>query len=101
MWLWRTIARSPSHPARPSGMADGDEVESPLEALASQGEIRSGDRRGEAVIERLGQPQSPVDVVPAEADRHLVRTQLARMEETQDLDPREAGLEQGPVLLDR
>src|SRR3954449_9160481 len=96
MWLWRTSARSP---ADFSGMTDGEEIQGAVEVLLAQPEVRGGDRRGEAVIEGLGQPQALVDAVPAELDRDLVGAQLAGVEEAEQLDPREVRLAEGPELL--
>src|SRR5262245_35418276 len=89
MWECSTIARSP---ALSSAMADGEEVQRPVEISRREPEVRSGDRRGEAVVEGLGQPQRPVDAVPAEPDRDLVGTQLAGVEEAEHLDPPEVRL---------
>src|SRR5688572_14710258 len=106
MWLWRTIARSPTVDSPSTvrlwlGMANGEEVEGIVEALLAEREVGGPDRRGEAVVEGLRQAEGLVDPVPAEADRPLVEPQPAGVEEPEDLDPLEAGLEQLPVLGDR
>ena len=85
--------------------ADGEEVECPVEIALAQREIGGGDRRGEAVIERLGQAERPVHLVPAELDRQLVGAQPAGVEEAEELDPVEVRLAElpelrRPVLLD-
>ena len=41
-----------------------------------------------------------MDAVPAQADRELVRAQLAGVEEAEHLDPVEVGAEQLAVLAD-
>ena len=82
-------------------MADGDEVQSLVEIRAPQREVASIDARDEAVVERLGDAQGRMDAVPAGMDRELVGTQLAGVEETENLDPAKAGLEQLAVLGDR
>src|SRR5665809_27270 len=97
MWEWRTTARSPTT----SRMTDREEVEGPLEPRVAEGEVRRRDRRDEALVEALRDPQRSVDAVPAEPQRELVGAQLACVEQPQDLDPREARLEQRPVLLER
>src|SRR6478752_10334591 len=104
MWECRTIARSPAvSPAGPpsalSGMADGEEVQCAVEVARGKAEVRGGDRRGEAIVEGLGQAESPVDRVPAEPDRDLVRAQLAGVEEAEQLDPRGVVLAEGAELL--
>src|SRR6188474_3743731 len=97
MWLCRTIARSPALCS--GGMADSEEIQSPVETAPLQGEVRGGDRRGEAVIEGLGQVQCLVEPVPAQPDRDLVEAQLARVEEAEQLDPGEMRLAEGAELL--
>src|SRR6266540_3536118 len=94
----RTIARSPTS----SGMADRQKIESLVE-IAAPGdlEVRGGDGWDEPRVEGLRDPEGRVDAVPAEAQRHLMDPQLARMEDAQELDAREVGLEEGPVLGDR
>src|SRR5215218_5196830 len=98
MWLCRTSARSPTlsrglMPAPPSCRAtDGEEVQCRVEVPFLEPEVRGGDCRREAVIERLGQAQTLVHAVPAELDRQLVRTQLAGVEEAEQLDRGEVGL---------
>src|SRR6476619_1678637 len=105
MCEWRTIARSPAMslpgalPAARSCMADGDEVQRLLEALAAEAEVGGGDRRSEAVVEALGEPEALVDGVPAEPDRDLVDAQLAGVEEAEQLDPLEVRLAERPELL--
>src|SRR5215216_860472 len=106
MWECRTIAREPmpaaSFASRPgasgsppgSGTADGEEVERVVEPGVAQGEVRGGDRRHEAAVEGVGDPQHPVNAVPAEAERELVRAQLAGVEQAEDRDVGEVGLEQ-------
>src|ERR671918_581148 len=96
MWVCRTTARSPT-----SRMADGEEVERAFEVPVPEGEVRRGDRRDEAVVERPRDPQRPVDPVPPEAERDLVRPEPASVEHPEDLDLAEVWLEQGAVLLDR
>src|SRR4051812_31427522 len=113
MWECRTRARSPAlsrrlmpaarscrgRPAAP-GEAGG-----PVQVPGAQAEVRGGDRRREAVVERLGQAKAFVDAVPAEPDRQLVCAQLAGMEETEQLDLWEVALAElaellGAVLVD-
>src|SRR6187551_1836912 len=89
MWECRTIARSP---ALASAMADGEKVQRPVEIALAEPEVGGGDRRGKAVVERLGQAQPLVHAVPAQADRDLVDAQLAGVEEAQHLDPLEVRL---------
>src|SRR6478735_2698377 len=91
----RTIARSPTVS---SAMADGEEVQRPVQAALAQGEVRGGDRRGEVVVEGLGQTQRLVDTVPAQLDRDLVCAQLAGVEEPEQLDPVEMVLADRPEL---
>src|SRR5262245_12888368 len=90
MWEWRTIARSPALPS--GGMADGEEIQSPVEIARREPEIRGGDRGREAIVERLGQVEGLVDAVPAELDRDLVGAQLAGVEEAEEVDPGEVRL---------
>src|ERR1700759_4376535 len=94
MWECRTIARSPAVRAVPvaSGPADGKEVERAVEVLGREAEVGGGDRRGEAVVERLRQPEPLVDVVPARLQRPAVHAQLARVEEAEDFHPAEVRL---------
>src|SRR6478735_8880549 len=104
MWECRTIARSPAVPpgAAPSsrsGMADGEEIQCPVEVAGCEAEVRGGDRRGEAVVEGLGQAEPGVNRVPAEPDRDLVRAELAGVEEAEQLDAPEVVLAQGAELL--
>src|SRR6476646_986165 len=127
MWLCRTIARSPkvSGPAGPvpdlvppplsgwspksapppgrgesdSRMANGEKVKCSVEICFFQAEIRARDRRGEAVVEGLGQAQPFVDAVPPELDRQLMGSQLAGVKEAEHLDPREVGLAERAELL--
>src|SRR3954454_9006131 len=98
MWLWRTIARSPT-PSPSGDTADGEEVEGAVEAPFAQAEVGGGDRRGEAVVEGLGQAEALVDRVPAEPDRQLVDAQLAGVEEAEQLDRVEVRLAERPELL--
>src|SRR3954468_6158409 len=92
-----TIARSPR-----SGMTDRKEVERAVEvSLRAQPEVRGGDRRNESLVERLGDPQRGVDSIPAGPQRELVEPQLSGVEDAQDLDPREVGIEQIAVLGQR
>src|SRR6201996_6210700 len=116
MCEWRTIARSPAVSAPPaslpatgaapaSGPADGKEVEGAVEVPVVEAEVGGGDRRREAVVEGLGQAESPVDGVPAQPQRPAVHTQLARVVEAEQLDPAEVRLAElaellRPVLLD-
>src|SRR5215218_402783 len=91
MWEWRTIARSPADasPAvlrAPSCMADGEEVQRPLEAPLPEAEVPCRDRRREAVIEGLGQSEALMEGVPPDPDRELVCAQLAGVEEAEQLD---------------
>ena len=82
-----------------SCMADGEEVQRPLEAPAAEAEVGGGDRRREAVVEALGEPEALVDRVPAEPDRDLVDAQLAGVEEAEQLDPLEVRLAELAELL--
>ena len=78
----------------------GEEVQRAVEVARAQGEVADGDRRREAVVERLREPQRLVDAVPAEPlDRDLVRAQLARVEQAEQLDRAEVALAQRAVLL--
>src|SRR5690349_5401121 len=97
MWLCSTMARSPALSS--GGMADGEEVERPVEIARLQLEVRGGDRRGEAVVEGLGQPQRLMDAVPAELQRQLVQAQLAGVVEAEQLDPVEVPIAESPELL--
>src|SRR4051812_31253400 len=86
-------------------MADGDEVQRPLQLLPAEPEVGNGDRRGEAVVEAPGQAEALVEGVPAELDRDLVDAQLAGVKQAEQLDPLEVGLAERaellmPVLLD-
>src|SRR5215204_3998815 len=117
MWLCRTRARSPTEESRPpacsasrppqAGLplvtraANGDEVAGPVQirlALRPKGEVRGGDRRREAVVERLRQPQRLVDALPARLERQLVDAELAGVEQRVQLDGPEMRLEQLAVL---
>src|SRR3954451_16005963 len=92
-----TIARSPR-----SGMTDRKEVERAVEvSLRAQPEVRGGDRWNKSLVERLGDPQRGVDSVPARPQRELVEPQFSGVEDTQDLDPGEVGIEQLAVLGER
>src|SRR6185295_9526943 len=97
MWEWRTIARSPALPS--GGMADGEEVQGAVETALAQLEIRGGDRGGEAVVERPGQAETLVDRVPTELDRQLMGSQLAGMEEAEQLHFGEVRLAEPAELL--
>src|SRR5436853_4209353 len=100
--------RAPAGPAAPVARSsqDGEEVERAVERSLGQAEVALRDGRGEAVVERLRDAQSLVHRVPAEVpDRQLVQTQLARVEQAEQLDTIEGPLAQlpellGPVLLD-
>src|SRR6188768_2329066 len=111
MWECSTIAKSPTLASRPRGLsrgwgglaaspgrtpptpvppadeaialdvADGDEVQCPIEILLLEFEVSARDRWGEAVVERLTQAQSLVDAIPAELQGQLVGAQLAGVEE--------------------
>src|SRR5262245_51683818 len=103
MWEWRTIARSPTVRSAVKGtqlgrMADGEEVERAVEIALAQGEVRGRDRRGEAIVEGLGEAEARVDPVPAETQCQLVGAQLAGVEEAEQLDPREPALAKRPKL---
>src|SRR6478752_4206743 len=104
MWEWRTIARSPAvspagAPDARSCMTDGDEVQRLAEARAAEAEVGGRDRRGEAVVEALGEAEALVDRVPSEPDRDLVDAQLAGVEEAEQLDPLEVRLAELAELL--
>src|ERR1700759_1586240 len=110
MCEWRTIARSPAVPAPPpplpatgaapaSGSADGKEVERAVEVPVAQPEVGGGDRRREAVVEGLRQPEALVHRVPACLQRPAVHPQLARVVEAEQLDPAEVRLAERPELL--
>src|SRR6266550_4937563 len=105
MCEWRTIARSPTGAAWTgsgrSGTADSEEVEGPTEVgsiRALEREVGRGNRGDEAVVEALGETERRVDAVPARADRELVEAELAGVEEAEELDALEVGLEQVAVL---
>src|SRR5436190_13177196 len=108
MCEWRTIARSPTGrvtgPVRePSGTADREEVQRPREVglvRPLQREVGRGDRGDEAVVEALGEPERGVDAVPAHPEGELVEAELAGVEDAEQLDAREVGLEQGAVFGD-
>jgi hypothetical protein len=51
----------------------------------------AGDRRREAVVEGLGQPQPLVDLVQPSRSASSWTPQLAGVEETEQLDPAEVG----------
>src|ERR1700749_692514 len=110
MCEWRTIARSPAVSAPPaplpatgaapaSGPADGKEVESAVEVPVVEPKVGGGDRRREAVVEGLGQPEALVDTVPAGLQRPAVDAQLARVVEAEQLNPAEVGLAKLAKLL--
>src|SRR4051794_33379374 len=115
MCEWRTIARSPIGSRSESirklrgGFSDGlsdtaerQEVERPVKvAPTPQPEVGRGERRNEARVERLRQPERRVDAVPADPKRRLVRAQLACVEDAQNLDPAEVRLQQLAVLSER
>src|ERR1044071_10186316 len=98
MWLCRTNARSPALSPRLAPLtsspraANGDEVQRRVEVPFLESEVGGGDRRGEAVVEGLGQAGAFVHRVPAELDRQLVGAQLAGVEEAEQLDLREVAL---------
>src|SRR4051812_30446029 len=97
MCEWRTIARSPTGSG--SRTADRQEVERAIQVAAvGYPEVRRRDRRHEARVEGLGQPQRRMDAVPARAQRELVRAELAGVEDAVDLDAGEVRLEQPAVL---
>src|SRR3954453_22388895 len=105
MCEWRTIARSPTGPgwtgSRRSGTADREEVEGPPEIgsiRALEREVGRGDRGDEAIVEALGETERGVDAVPARADRELVDAELSGVEDAEELDALEMGLEQVAVL---
>src|SRR4051794_9563127 len=94
----RTIARSPALPPRLAPLigsslaTDSDEVQCRVQVPFPESEVGGGDRRREAVVERLGQAEALVDRVPAEPDRELVQAQLAGVVEAVELDPGEVVL---------
>src|SRR6185312_15537982 len=98
MCEWRTIARSPADPA-PLWPADGKEVERAVEVSVREAEVGGGDRRREAVVERLGQAEPRMHGVPAELQRPAVDAQLASVEEAEQLDPAEVRLAECAELL--
>src|SRR5207253_1324370 len=91
----RATSRSPRRRAcasagrrrRDRSPADGEEVQRAREVLAlTQREVLLGDRRGEAVVERLGDAQRLVHRVPLEVlQREGVQAELARVVEAEDL----------------
>src|ERR1700759_1816108 len=93
MCEWRTIARSPavSEPPAPLPATGAAPVSGPADG--------GGDRRREAVVEGLRQPEALVDVVPAGLQRPSVDAQLARVVEAEQLDPAEVRLAERPELL--
>src|ERR687892_1755522 len=107
MCEWRTIARSPTvRSATPSPLMTGcssalprstlayrQEVQPAIEVARPQAEVGGADRRHEALVERLRDPECPVDAVPAEPDRQLVGAELASVEETEELDGAEVRLD--------
>src|SRR3954454_7483068 len=100
MWEWRTIAKSPAErSAIKLGAANSQEVQGLVERAGLQLEVAGADCRDEAVIERLGDVEGGMDPVPAAPDGELVDAQLARVEETEDLDAPEMRLQQGAVLV--
>ena len=95
----RQVARVPCGGAHVRQTATKSSARSRSQLAAGrQLEIGRGDRRHEAVVERLRDPQRLVDTVPSERERELVGAQLASVEEAVDLDLREMRLEQLPVL---
>src|SRR4051794_6018418 len=111
MWLCRTSARSPALPPRLAPLigsslaTDGYEVQCRVEVPFPESEVGGRDRRGEAVVEGLGQAQPFVHAVPAEHDRQLVDAQLAGVEKAIELDAGEMSLAEsaelvGTVLVD-
>src|SRR5436189_1354069 len=95
-----TIARSPT--ALSLGTTDRQEVERAVEvALGAHPEVRRSDPRNEPLVERPRDPQRGVDSVPAGPERQLVDSQLSSVEDAEDLDPREVGVEQLAILARR
>src|SRR5262249_4408404 len=81
-----------------SALANSQEVERAVEVAAAQPEVPGADRRDEAVVERPREAKRRVDAIPAQPDGELMGLQLAGVEDAEQLDAREAGLEQGAVL---
>src|SRR5215208_502341 len=104
MCEWSTMARSPIGLAGStgSGTADRQEIERPIEVSArGQPEVRGGDRRDEARVERLGDPKRRMGAIPSGAQRQVVEAQLEGMNDAQDLDSREVRLQQLAILAQR
>src|SRR3954449_3528566 len=103
MWEWRTIARSPTGSGCvPLGTADRQEVQRTTQlAAVGRQEVGRGDRGNEARVERFGQPQPRMSAIPARAQRQLVRSQLARVEDAEDLHAAEVRRQQLAVLGER
>src|SRR4051794_23882173 len=78
----------------------GEQIQTALQADTAQREVARADGGREAVIERLGEAQALVHVIPAEPlDRDLVRAQLAGVEEPEQVDLAEVALAQRAVLV--
>src|SRR5207249_9262571 len=79
-------ARARARPATGRSSQYGEEVERAVERARRQTEVALRDRRREAVVERLGDAERLVDLIPGEVpDRQLVQAQLARVEEAEQL----------------
>src|SRR3954454_25049397 len=81
-----------------SAPADCEEIERAVELSRPELEVAGFDRWDEAIVEGLGEAECRVDPVPAEADRQLVRSQLARVVQPEDVYTREVRFEQLAVL---
>src|SRR6266487_9359 len=80
-------------------MANSEEIQRPVKIAVPQREVRSGDRRREAIVKRLGHSQPLVHMVPAKLDCDLMGAQLAGVKEAEQLDSREVRLAEGAELL--
>ena len=105
MWVWRTSASSPASPL--TAAADGEEVErASRRRRRAQREVAGGDRRREAVVERLRDPQRARARGPSPSRSASAWTrELAGVEQPEQLDRREHRRAQraellGAVLLD-
>ena len=76
----------------------GRGVQRAFEVVVGEAEIRGVDRRGEAVVERLAQPERFVDAVPAERQCQFMDLELACVVKTEDLDPGEMRVRAGPGI---
>src|SRR3954454_12647328 len=82
-----------------SGSQDRDQVEAALEIAAAQREVAGADRGREALVEGAREVQGGVHPVPAGSQRELVRAQLARVEEAEQVHAAEVARAQRAVFV--